>query len=84
VSGFAKKALLIFSFALALLCCVCPWIGMLAMHIWLLLLMWAISLMLCPAVCREYRRLAVLGVPVAVFPFLFFMYGCALLGGPCL
>lgn len=84
MSEFAKKALLIFSLFLAPLCCLCPWIGMLAMHVWLLLLMWAISFVLCLAVGQGYRRLAVLGVPVALFPFFFFIYGCALLGGPCL
>jgi hypothetical protein len=79
-----KLAFLISSLLLAVICGVCPWIGVLAMHVWSLLLIWAASLVVCLGVGWEYRKWAALGVPVALFPFWFFTYGCAILGGPCL
>ena len=83
MSRFSQKALLFLSLFLALICCVSPWINMLAMHIGLLLFIWASSLLFCLAEAWEYRRLAALGIPLALFPFGLLVYGCALLGRPC-
>lgn len=83
MSRFAQKALAGLSLSLALLCCVSPWLGMFAMHIGLLLSIWASSLLFCVVCCWDYRKLAVLGIPLILSSFWLFAYGCALSGGPC-
>jgi predicted membrane protein len=81
-----KQALPALSLLLAVLCCVCPWINVLAPLVnayTLLLLLWVISLYVCFSIGGEHRKWALLGVPVALFPLGLTMFGCAFLGAAC-
>lgn len=77
-----RAALLTLSFALALACCLMPWIaGTFATHhLMQALVLWFASFLACQFVMGKYAKLSLIGVPIALFPVLLLFIGGLITG----